>query len=162
MKWDQDKGGLSLEAGRYLGGKCSILRKIWCWYGLGWYQHRWWAVVKVWIYILEMEPAGFLERLDVQWERNRGVKDDVTVLAWATGRMEFLSIEMWMITDRINLVHCGEVRKDGVSINRNVDDYRWNQFGALWEEALNWRWLLYIQMKILNENRIIGRVSQWR
>lgn len=35
----------------------------------------------MWIYILEMEPAGFLERLDVQWERNRGVKDDVTVLA---------------------------------------------------------------------------------
>lgn len=44
-----------------------------------------------------MKPIGFLERLNVEYERNRRVKDDFIVLAQATGMMELPSSEMWII-----------------------------------------------------------------
>lgn len=46
-----------------------------------------------WVYILKMEPTGFLERLNVRSER-KGVNETSRFLTWATGGMKLSTVNM--------------------------------------------------------------------
>lgn len=73
---------------------CSILNKF-VRGGLGWYQCRWWEKQE-WIDI-EDGTNRISWKIRCVSERNRGVKEDLMILAWAIGKKKFLSAEVWII-----------------------------------------------------------------